>query len=35
MKLQSNNFLENLKKDEIKNLTIQVKESAAKEFKNL
>ena len=34
MKLQSNNLLENLAKDELKNLTIQVKETVAKEFKN-
>ena len=34
MKLQSHNLLENLAKDELKNLTIQVKETVAKEFKN-
>jgi hypothetical protein len=34
MKLQSNNLLENLAKEDLKNLTIQVKETVAKEFKN-
>jgi hypothetical protein len=34
MKLYSNNLLENLTKDELKNLTIEVKETMAKEFKN-
>lgn len=34
MKLQSNNLLENLAKDELKSLTIQVKETVAKEYKN-
>jgi len=33
MKLYSNNLLENLTKDELKNLTLQVKETMAKEFK--
>jgi hypothetical protein len=34
MKLYSNNLLENLTKDELKNLTLEVKETMAKEFKN-
>jgi len=34
MKLYSNNLLQNLTKDELKNLTIEVKETMAKEFKN-
>jgi hypothetical protein len=34
MKLYSNNLLENLTKDELKNLTIEVQEKMAKEFKN-
>lgn len=35
MKLQSNNsMLENLAKDELKNLALQVKETVAKEFLN-
>ncbi len=34
MKLQSNSLLENLAKDELKNLTFQVQETVAKEFKN-
>ena len=34
MKLYSNNLLENLTKDQLKNLTLQVKETMAKEFKN-
>lgn len=34
MKLQSNTLLENLAKEDLKNLTIQVKETLAKEFKN-
>ena len=33
MKLQSNTLLENLTNTEIKNLTAQVKETVAKEFK--
>jgi len=33
MKLYSNNLLENLTKDELKNLTLEVKETMAKEFK--
>ena len=34
MKLQSNNLLENLATEDLKILTIQVKETVAKEFKN-
>jgi hypothetical protein len=34
MKLYSNNLLENLTKDELKNLTLEVKETMSKEFKN-
>jgi len=34
MKLYSNNLLENLTKDELANLTLEVKETMAKEFKN-
>jgi hypothetical protein len=34
MKLYSNNLLENLTKDELKNLTLEVKETMAKEYKN-
>lgn len=34
MKLQSNNILENLAKDELKNLTIQVRETVDTSFKN-
>ncbi|MGN6266185.1 MAG: hypothetical protein ACTHM5_10960 [Ginsengibacter sp.] len=34
MKLYSNNLLENLTKDELKNLTLEVKETMAREFKN-
>ncbi len=34
MKLYSNNLLQNLTKDELKNLTIEVQETMAKEFKN-
>ena len=34
MKLCSNNLLENLTKDELANLTLEVKETMAKEFKN-
>lgn len=34
MKLQSNNLLENLTNREINNLTKEVKETVAKEFKN-
>jgi hypothetical protein len=34
MKLQSNTLLENLAEEDLKNLTIQVKETLAKEFKN-
>jgi hypothetical protein len=34
MKLQSNNLLENLSKEELKNLSIHVKETVAKEFKS-
>jgi hypothetical protein len=34
MKLQSNTLLENLAKEDLKNLTIQVKETLAKEFKS-
>ncbi|MGN6341570.1 MAG: hypothetical protein ACTHML_11435 [Ginsengibacter sp.] len=34
MKLYSNNLLESLTKDELKNLTLEVKETMAKEFKN-
>jgi len=34
MKLYSNNLVENLTKDELANLTLEVKETMAKEFKN-
>jgi hypothetical protein len=34
MKLQSDNLLENLSKEELKYLSMQVKETVAKEFKS-